>query len=154
KGRGLVTDELARTLTRLGFDVGRVWNHVDLAHPEQQEVQFAALHADLVKGVPSIICGWSSFGANRSEHMRLVIGYDARSDEVIYQEPAQRDAAPARLARKDFIALWTFKPAPGRGTMIRMALARNGSQPAEAPADTRAAELAQHVYALKEKAPK
>src|SRR5688572_18026955 len=61
KGRGLVTDELANTLTRLGFDVGRVWNRVDPRKASvQREAQWAALHNDLMRGVPSIITGWSS----------------------------------------------------------------------------------------------
>lgn len=155
KGRGLVTDELARTLVSLGFDVGRVWNRVDPQNAAPQlEAQWRALHADLIAGWPSIICGWSSFGANRSEHMRLIVGYDANTDEVLFQEPAQKEATLGRLKRSDFMALWTFKPSKERWTLIRMALKPKGPPAAEPPKDTAAADLAQHVYALKEKAPR
>lgn len=156
KGRGLVTDELARTLTSLGFDVGRVWNRVNPANGDAElEAQWRALHADLRAGVPSIICGWSSFGPERSEHMRLVVGYDSKSDEVLFHEPAQSSATLGRLKRSDFMALWTFKPKKDRWTLIRMALRRRADAPPPVlPKDTSAADLAQHVYALKEKAPK
>src|SRR5262249_11869882 len=60
----------------------------------------------------------------------------------------------SRLARHDFLELWTFKPKKDRWTLIRMALARRPGVDAPAvPADTAAAELSQHVQALKEKAP-
>lgn len=156
KGRGLVTDELARTLVGLGFDVGRVWTRIDPKNaPRELEAQWRALHRDLEAGVPSIICGWSSADESRSEHMRLVVGYDAKTDEVLYQEPAQANAALVRLRRSAFMALWTFKPRKDRWTLIRMALRRRPDAPLPPlPADTRAADLAQHVYALKEKAPK
>lgn len=156
KGRGLVTDELARTLTALGFDVGRVWNRIDPKNATAElEQQWRALHADLMAGIPSIICGWSSFGPNRSEHMRLVVGYDAKTDEVLFQEPAQASATLGRLKRNDFMSLWTFKPSPTRWNLIRMALRRRPDAPVTPLAkDTSAADLAQHIYALKEKAPK
>ena len=156
KGRGLVTDELASTLTLLGFDVGRVWNRIDPRHADAElEAQWRALHADLKAGVPSIICGWSSFGENRSEHMRLVVGYDATTDEVLFQEPAQAAATLGRLKRSDFMALWTFKPTKDRWTLIRMALRkRPGAKLPPLPEDTRVVDVAQHVYALKEKAPR
>src|SRR5437016_1866397 len=42
KGRGLVTDELARTLTGLGFDVGPVWYRVDPSRADEEiEAQWA-----------------------------------------------------------------------------------------------------------------
>jgi hypothetical protein len=153
KGRGLVTDELAATLRKLGFDVGTVWNHIDPSKaPEQLEAQWAALHADLERGIPSIICGWSSFGEGRTQHMRLVVGYDRARDEVLYEEPAQSSAELGRMKRSDFMRLWTFKPSSKRWNLIRMTLRRVGPLP-ELPRDTSAADLSQHVQALKEKAP-
>src|SRR5262245_4366130 len=151
KGRGVWTDGLARTLRLLGFEPGRVWNRVDPKNATAElEAQWRALHGDLTRGVPSIICGWSSFGPNRSEHMRLVVGYDAKTDEVLFQEPAQAEATLGRLKRDDFMQLWTFKPSKDRWTLIRMALDKKSAGVA-LPADTRAAELSQHVQALKEK---
>ncbi len=155
KGRGVWTDELSTTLRRLGFEPGRVWNRVDPKHADvEREAQWAALHADLRRGVPSIICGWSSFGPGRTEHMRLVTGYDADTDEVVFHDPGE-SSGTQRMKRGPFIDLWTFKPSSTRWTMIRMALARrDGQRPAPLPQDTRSAELAQHVLALKETAPK
>jgi len=156
KGRGVWTDELAHTLRLLGFEPGRVWNRIDPKNATaEREAQWAALHQDLQRGVPSIICGWSSFGPGRTEHMRLVTGYDSKSDEVLYHDPGESDSRVLRMKRSEFIELWTFKPSDTRWTMIRMALAkRDGAKAAALPKDTRAAELAQHIYALKETAPK
>jgi hypothetical protein len=154
KGRGLVTDELARTLRKLGFEPGQVWHRIDPTHADEQIAeQWSALHKDLERGVPSIICGWSSFGAGRSEHMRLVVGYDEASDEVLYEEPGQASDALIRVKRDDFLKLWTFKPSAERWTLIRMALERVGPLPG-LPTDTSVADLSQHVQALKEKAPR
>jgi hypothetical protein len=138
KGRGLVTNELAATLRKLGFDPGEVWHK-----GADREQQWAALHADLLQGVPSIVCMWSSFAKDHTEHMRLIVGYDDQRDEVIYEEPAQSSAELVRMKRSDFLKLWF---------LIRMALRRVGPLP-ELPQDTSAAELSQHVQALKEKAP-
>src|SRR5690242_14058976 len=67
KGRGLVTNELAATLRKLGFDPGEVWHK-----GADREQQWAALHADLLHGIPSIVCMWSSFEKGHTEHMRLI----------------------------------------------------------------------------------
>jgi hypothetical protein len=72
-GRGCYTAELKTALERIGFKVGDVWYKVraaDAAHAavgaaadarvagadSELEQQFRALHADLLRGVPSILC--------------------------------------------------------------------------------------------------
>jgi hypothetical protein len=122
-GRGVNTDELARALRRMGFEVGPVWYPVDPARGAQGVAeQFRALHADLVRGVPSIICGHFSDAPGASEHFRLVLGYDAAEDDVLYHEPAEKGAGYRRMKRALFLKLWTFKPRSDRWTLIRLRL--------------------------------
>ena len=151
KGRGAYTDDLSRGLRALGVEPGRVWYRIDPKQAAAQvDVQWRAVHADLVKGQPSIVCMHYDSQPKTTEHFRLVTGYDAATDEVIYQEPAEDDGANRRMAREAFIKLWVFKPSPTRWTMIRFKL----PAPAKAPVlpvevTPTAAEVAQHVMTLK-----
>jgi hypothetical protein len=57
-----------------------------------------------------------------TEHFRLVLGYDAVKDEVIYHEPAVAGGAYRRMKREAFTDLWPLKY-PGRGwTVVRFRL--------------------------------
>lgn len=116
-GRGVVTRELRATLVAMGFAVGETW------FPAPVEAQWAALLADLRAGVPSIVCMY--YGPEGSEHFRLVLGYDADADEVVYHEPAQPEGAYARMPRDEFLALWPLRGSEGP-SIIRMPLARTG----------------------------
>ncbi|MFO0722736.1 MAG: C39 family peptidase [Myxococcota bacterium] len=154
-GRGAVTDELAGALRRLGFDPGPVWHRVDPRRADAQiEAEWAATHQDLLRGQPSIVCMHFDSSPDTTEHFRLVTGYDAARDEVIFQDPALDDGAAHRLARAEFLRLWTFKPRPDRWTLIRLRLTPDGPAPAiePEPAPT-SAEIAQHVLQLKETLP-
>ncbi len=87
---------------------------------------------------------------NTTEHFRLVTGYDAATDEVIYQEPAEDDGANRRMSRTHFEALWLFKPSKEKWALIRFELPK----PAKAPVlpvevSPTAAEVAQRVIELK-----
>ena len=78
-GRGAVTREMAAALRRLGFDPGGVWSWIaasGAAHRRGLEQHFAALHADLGAGIPSILCTRFDESPGTTEHFRLVIGYD------------------------------------------------------------------------------
>lgn len=155
QGRGVWTDHLASTLRRLGVEPGQTWYRVDPRRgAEQVEAQWAALHRDLVAGRPSIVCMHYDASPKTTEHFRLVTGYDARTDEVIYQEPAEPDGANRRMARKDFLALWPFKPAVDRWTVIRLRMELKGPAPA-LPQWTppTPAQVAQRVMTLKETLP-
>lgn len=145
-GRGAVTNELATALRALGVEPGKVWYHGD------PEVQWKALHADLQKGDPSIVCMHYSDAPKTTEHFRLVTGYDARTDEVIYQEPAEDDGGNRRMKRDLFLKLWTFRPAKDRTTLIRFQLPAPKSAP-KVPAEVAPtlADASQHVQAMKEK---
>lgn len=153
-GRGVVTDELKRALERLGFDVGPAWRSFPAREERVRvEAEWRALHADLARGVPSIVCMHYDDAPNTTEHFRLVLGYDAKTDEVRYHEPAEPDGADRRMARALFLKLWTFRPTAERRTLIRLRLdPRDLRRPApRTQAGPTPAELAQHVRALKEK---
>lgn len=149
-GRGAFTKELATALGKLGYETGDIWYEVDAADPGPGlEAQFEAIHTDLVKGVPSIVCMHYDGSPRTTEHFRLVVGYDASTDEVVYQEPAEDDGAYRRMKRGAFFSLWPLGYQKDRSTVIRFAL-RPGT-PATPPASGAPApsSLAQHVLALK-----
>jgi len=152
-GRGCYTRDLSRALRRLGFDVGTVWHTVEAAKPAQLEGQFAALHADLVRGVATIICTRYDARPNTTEHFRLIVGYDAARDEVLYHEPAEAAAAYRRMKRADMLALWPLKYQPDRWTVVRMPLDLRRLQPIARPAGFSDADYAQHMMQLKRTLP-
>ena len=153
-GRGAVTNELAGALKRLGFEVGPVWHSFETAREAREvEVQWGQLHRDLVAGIPSIVCMHYSDEPKTTEHFRLILGYDAKADEVIYNEPAEDQGSYRRMKRSLFLKLWTFRPRPDRRSIIRMRLEPGAiviPAPESKPTD---ADLAQHVMSLKERLP-
>ncbi len=162
EGRGCYTKELARALTTIGFRVGPVWQRVGVKTADRElEACFAAMHADLVAGVPSIVCMHFDDRADSTEHFRLVLGYDAKSDEVIYHDPALPDGAYRRMKKAEFITLWPLKYADDQWTIVRLRLEPGRLiEPRDLAADPRlgdsrftAADYAQHILALKKKLP-
>jgi len=153
-GRGCNTAELGAALKNIGFRTGDVWGKVKAASAAQEmEKQWQALHADLAAGVPSIICMRTSADAAATEHFRLMLGYDAERDEVIYHEPAEDAAAYRRMARKQMLELWPLKYEKDQWTVIRL---RPESGEMEAPKPTAGftnADFAQHMMKLKGKVP-
>lgn len=155
KGRGVWADSLRDALKALGVDPGQTWYRVNPARAETElTAQWAALHEDLVKGTPSIVCMHYDASPNTTEHFRLITGYDAAKDEVIYQEPAEADGANRRMARATFLSLWPFKPSKEKWTVIRLRLdiPKDGPAPPAVSSPT-PAEVAQHVMKLKETLP-
>jgi hypothetical protein len=121
--RGVWTPELKRALERIGFERSPVWFHVDARRAgEEMEAMFAELHRDLMRGVPSIVCMHYDGRPNTTEHFRLILGYDAASDEIIYHEPAERDGAYRRMKRRVFLELWPLRYDPRSWTVIRLPL--------------------------------
>lgn len=151
RGMGATTRELSQGLTRLGFDVGPVWLTARAANArEDLDAHFRALHADLAKGVPSIVCTHFDERPATTEHFRLVLGYDHATDEVIYSDPAVTDGAYLRMARVRFLSLWPLQYRADEWTVIRMRLAGSPQAPAApAPEGFTAADYAQHVLSLK-----
>jgi hypothetical protein len=154
-GRGCYTRDLKRALERIGFRVGRVWSSIDAAKADEQLAQhFARLHADLQRGVPSVVCMRYDHQPRTTEHFRLVVGYDARSDEVLYHEPAVENGAYRRMKRETLLSLWPLKYDARRWTVIRMPL--DGTQLALAAGASDAptgADFAQHIRRLKGRLP-
>ena len=123
RGKGLTTSELAIALTRLGFDPGDVWYQVSPATAGRELAElWRAVVRDLEANIPSIVCMNTSLGANSSEHFRLILGYDAKRDEVIYHEPAEADGAYRRISRARFFRLWPLKYAESQWSVVRLRL--------------------------------
>ena len=108
--RGCYTKELADALRRLGFDIGRTWHQIPTDdHARYIDAIWHATLTDLRHGIASIICMRTSDTASATEHFRLVLGYDATTDEVIYHEPAKVHGAYQRMPRADLLRRWPLK---------------------------------------------
>ncbi|MFH1462835.1 MAG: C39 family peptidase [Pseudomonadota bacterium] len=152
-GRGAWTPELAHALEALGFDVGPVWTNFDHEPtPDELDVAWSALHVDLIAGIPSIVCTRTTPHPRSSEHFRLILGYDAATDEVVYHEPAEDDGAFRRMRRRDLYAAWPLHGRAG-ATLIRLRLAPGELHLPARSSGRSPADYAQHVLALREHLP-
>ena len=150
-GRGCYTRELATALRRIGFQTGDVWYSISAANAERQlETHFSALHKDLAAGVPSIICMHYDDQPNTTEHFRLVLGYDARTDEVIFHEPALAHGAYRRMKRDILLKLWPLKYEERQWTVVRFRLEPGRLANGRAAATLTDADYAQHIQELKQ----
>lgn len=123
ENRGVYTRELKVALDAIGFISGPVWFKVRARQPQAQlERLWADLHADLLSGVPSIVCMRYDEQPNTTEHFRLILGYDARTDEVLFHEPAEANGAYRRMARTLLLKLWPLKYRADTWTVIRARL--------------------------------
>jgi hypothetical protein len=153
RGMGATTRELRTALQRMGFETGNVWYEVSANSADELRTLFDDLHADLERGVPSIVCMRYDERPRTTEHFRLVLGYDRAAESVVYHEPALDDGAYRTMPLARFLELWPLKYDAERWTVIRLRLA--GRRLAELPAKegTRPAEFAQHVMALRKRVP-
>ena len=153
-GRGCYTKELAIALKRIGFDAGPVWHRIPADQSRTHiDKLWQAMVDDLHDGIASIVCMRTSEDANATEHFRLVLGYDAAQDEVIYHEPAEVDGAYRRMSRGELLSLWPLKYQPGEWLAIRFALSIE-REPAISHAPTfTSADYAQHILRLKQRLP-
>ena len=158
QARGAYTRDMVKALRALGFEPGKVWFHIKPAAADRElSRQFAALHKDLRAGVPSIVCTRYDDKPNTTEHMRLVVGYDAAKDEVIYHEPAVAKGAYLRMKRKAMLGLWPLKYRKDRWTVVRLRMApgKKGLNMPDPPNwSTPPAALAQAMMRAKKKAPR
>ena len=153
-GRGCYTKELSAGLRKIGFQVGPVWNRVRVADKQRElQVLWNDLLTDLHHGVPSIVCMHYSDQPNTTEHFRLALGYDAKSDEVIYHEPAVDKGAYQRMKKDVFIKLWPLKYSATEWTVIRLPLAHKQLVVGRASPTFTAADYAQHILKLKKRLP-
>jgi len=154
EGRGCYTRELVLATRRIGFKTGRVWNYVTAEKADEGLAgQFSALHADLVRGTPSILCMRYSDDPETTEHFRLIVGYDAKTDEVIYHEPAVRRGGYLRMKREMLFKLWPLKYEEKRWTVIRMPLAYDRLTVGKPSLVRTNADYAQHIHQLKKRIP-
>lgn len=154
-GRGAYTKELAQAARALGFEIGDVWYTTTAADPNAgMDAQLRAVHADLERGVPSILCMHYSGSEGSPEHFRLVVGYDKETDEIVYHEPAEQDGAYRRMSRARLYQLWPLRYHPVTWTLIRIPLAPGHlvDPPKRAGAPS-PADYTQHLRALREKLP-
>lgn len=156
-GRGAYTKELKLAVERLGFEPGAVWHPVPRdpdgrASRAALDAALAALHHDLAQGVPSIVCTRFDESKGASEHFRLVIGYDAERDEVVYHDPALDQGARLRMPRARFYEAWPLYYEPSRATLVRFSMRTRGTPPPPVrPAGFSPADYAQAVMAVREK---
>jgi len=152
--RGCYTKELAAALVKIGFDVGPVWREFSAAEAAEELPRlWNQLHADLTLGVPSIVCMHYAEPPADSEHFRLVLGYDAADDQVIYHEPAETNGAYRRMSRERFLSLWPLKYKPDRWTVIRLRLKPTELKRPEPGGGFSPADFCQHMIRLRKKIP-
>lgn len=154
QARGCHTNELKTALDRIGFKVGRVWYSIRASHAKQAlEDHFLKMVKDLRRGVPSIVCMRYDSDALTTEHFRLILGYDAKRDEVIYHEPAEATGAYQRMSRALFLSLWPLKYSATMWTVIRFRLAGKHLNISATDKPFSAADYAQHLMAMKDSIP-
>jgi hypothetical protein len=154
EGRGCYSADLLRALKRIGFNPGEVFFKIDVSHADDEiEAQWKSLHADLVQGIPSIVCMHYDASPRTTEHMRLVVGYRATTDEVIYLDPAEPGATYRRMKRATFLSLWPLKYEQARWLIVRFRMeAADIKEPPTTIGITKA-DYAQHILAIKKKLP-
>src|SRR5437867_2979918 len=154
EGRGCYTRELAVALRRIGFRIGDVWGKARAARAEKEmEEAWKALHDDLKKGVPSIVCMHFDDQPGSTEHFRLVLGFDSKTSEVIYHEPAEENGGCRRMPKARFLSLWPLKYDPEEWSVIRLRLEPGEIKGARRPDGFTGADYAQHILELKKKLP-
>jgi hypothetical protein len=155
EGRGCYTRELAAALKKIGFRTGAVWHRIPAPGADQAvQAQWRAVHSDLLAGIPTIVCMYYDDRPQTTEHFRLVLGYDAASDTVVYHEPAQAGGAYRHMPRAMFMKLWPLAGGTDHAVVIRLRLEPGRLLPPSAPAASfTAADYAQHMMKLKKKIP-
>jgi hypothetical protein len=151
--RGCHTAELARSLSTIGFKTGKVWHHIASGSDTELHAQWTALHTDLVRNVPSVVCMRTDNTTSATEHFRLVLGYDAETNEVIYHEPAETAAAYQRMKLKTFLECWPLKYDRKKWTVIRIRLEPDKISTLQPATDCTDADYAQHMMDLKKRIP-
>jgi len=154
-GRGCHTRELAKALQAIGFRTGPVWSEINASTARAGlSAAFAVVHADLLKGIPSIVCMRSNYGPDATEHFRLILGYNRETDSVIYHDPAVANGAYLRIPLHEFLDCWSLKYRVDRWTLIRLSMEPNRVSLEAAPKKGfAAADYVQHIMALRKKLP-
>ena len=154
-GRGSYSRELNIALKKIGFNTGRVWYRIPVRTASKSlESEWRKLHADLMRGIPSIVCMHYSSRPKTTEHFRLILGYNSMKDQIIYHEPALSRGAYLRMNRKLFLKLWPLKYRKKTWTVVRFRLKKKRLKAIpKASATFTNADYAQHIMKLKKKIP-
>ncbi|MBT3217986.1 MAG: DUF1570 domain-containing protein [Proteobacteria bacterium] len=150
-GRGAWTKELKVALEDIGFDIGQVW--YTAANEKEVMVQWSSLYSDLQQGIPSIICTHFDEQPNTTEHFRLIVGYDAGKDDVIYHDPAIANGSYLKMDKAQFLRLWPLKYNPKQWTIVRFRLPGEGLTGTQTMKSNNEADYAQKVMAMKPRVP-
>ncbi len=154
QGRGCYTRELVQAVRNLGFKTGDVWHKIDPQNATRDlDAQFAKVHKDLLAGYPTILCMHYDAQPQTTEHFRLITGYNARTDEVIYQEPAAANGGNKRMSRKKLYQLLPLKYHEKHWTVVRIPLRRTRLKKGNHAARHTDADFAQHIMRLKKRLP-
>jgi hypothetical protein len=154
EARGCYTKELAAAIGKIGFRVGPTWYRINAERAGQETGRlWKDLYSDLAAGVPSIVCMHYDQQVHSSEHFRLVLGYLAPSDEVVYHEPAEAQGSYRRMKRTAFLSLWPLKYGDRQWTVVRMRLEPGRLIEGRTAETFTAADYAQHMMQLKRKVP-
>jgi hypothetical protein len=151
--RGCYTVELARALSTIGFKTGDVWYQIPAESDQATYNQWLNLYADLLKGVPSIICMRTDNTESATEHFRLILGYDRGKREIIFHEPAETNGQYKQMELKDFLDCWPLKYNPKRWTIVRIRLEAAQIKPINRHKGFTNADFVQHMIGLKRKVP-
>jgi len=92
-------------------------------------------------------------GSNAAEHFRLVVGYDRKTDQVVYHDPAEPDGAYRRMKRAKFLKLWPLKYEKKWWTVIRLRLEPAAIEKRLPVEGFTNADYAQHMMVLRRKIP-
>jgi hypothetical protein len=153
-GRGCYSVDLAHALKRIGFKPGNVFFNIDAAHAEAEiEARWKLVHADLVRGIPTIVCMRFDASPKTTEHMRLVVGYRAKADEVVYLDPADEGGGYRRMKRPTFLSLWPLKYEQTKWLIVSFRMEAVDISDPPAAAGLTNADYVQHVIELKRKLP-
>jgi hypothetical protein len=154
EGRGCYSADLRRALNNIGFKPGDVLFNINATQADNQiEAQWKLMHADLVRGIPSIVCMHYDAAPKTTEHMRLVVGYQASADEVIYLDPAEPGTAYRRMKRGTFLSLWPLKYEQNTWLLVRFRMEAASIKEPPSTSGITDADYAQHILALKKKLP-
>lgn len=152
--RGCWTSDLVRAIKKIGFDAGTVWHTVAPADADAQlNAMLQQIIADLRRSVPTIVCMHYNDQPNTTEHFRLIVGWDAKTNEVIYHEPAEARGAFQRMSREIFLKLWPLKYKPDAWTVISMPLEAPGNLNVLKSKGFTDADYCQHIMSLRKKLP-
>jgi len=155
EARGCYTADLARALSKIGFEPGKVWYSVRADSAERHLCTlWNSIYRDLKQKIPSIVCMHYDTGPRTTEHMRLVVGFDAEKKNVVYHEPGEDKGSYKTMKLKTFFKLWPLKYRKNAWTVIRFRMKAGKIEQYSKPAGFTNADYAQHYMKLKKQIPK